>query len=153
MMLRCDDLSHPPTEHYHVKSVEDEATAGGSFVFRPGVHWATRYSRTGRPDVSRTHEHEPWMLASKVDGTKYCRACGDDVAPSRTRDTADLSPSVAVQHRCPQMGEHLPSDGLGRPGDGDGLPVPCPDCYSIVVTTIRVPWQPSRDFTIVEDPS
>jgi hypothetical protein len=70
--------------------------------------------------------------------------------PSQVCDT-DLSPSVSVQLRCPRMGEHVPRDGLGRPGERDGLAVPCPDCYSIVVTTIRVPWQPSRKFTITTE--
>lgn len=78
-----------------------------------------------------------------------------EVTPSRIRDT-DLSPTISVQHRCPRMRDHLAGwaekpGSIGKPGETPGdLPVPCDDCYSIVVTSIRVPWQPSREFTITE---
>lgn len=97
------------------------------------------------------HHHEPWMIRESARGGWFCAACGDHVdPPSQVCDT-DLRPTVSVQHRCPRMREHIIDLDYREPGQAPGsLPVPCGDCYSIVVTTIRVPWQPSREFTITE---
>lgn len=61
------------------------------------------------------------------------------------------SPEVDIQHRCPQMRLHVV--GPGRPGTHPrSLPVPCGECYSLVTTSVRIPFEPSIRFT-VERPS
>lgn len=42
--------------------------------------------------------------------------------------------SYSVQHRCPQMAKH---------DSNPPLPVPCPECYSLLVTSTRIPYQKS----------
>lgn len=60
----------------------------------------------------------------------------------------DPKPTVSIQHRCPNMRLHV--TGFGEPGSHPGdLPVPCSDCYSLVVTSVAVRWQPPRPFTTV----
>lgn len=60
----------------------------------------------------------------------------------------DPNPRVSVEHRCSRMREHI--RGYGEPGSHPGdLPVPCEDCYSQIVTTVDVRWQPRRPFTAV----
>lgn len=121
------------------------------------AHLTYDHRRDGLADVALCSARIPnprLLVVQPPTGREMCSECVrldmPATTPSRDSGHADLSPSVSVQHRCPRMREHLPSDGMGRPGERDGLPVPCPDCYSIVVTTIRVPWQPSWEFTITE---
>lgn len=40
----------------------------------------------------------------------------------------------SVQWRCPRMREHVDAPGA--------LPRPCPECYSVEVTAVRLPHQP-----------
>ena len=47
--------------------------------------------------------------------------------------TESAEPHVTVQHRCPRIEHHL-----------SGEPVPCSDCYSLRVTSERIPFQPVR---------
>lgn len=47
-------------------------------------------------------------------------------------------PQVSVQHRCPRMIQHV--DPALR------LPVPCDQCYSVVITSVRVPWRPEEPW-------
>jgi hypothetical protein len=76
---------------------------------------------------------------------EVCRGCAAILAEQQ-QPVVDPNPTISVQHRCPRMGEHIRASwrGPGLPGSGPGdLQVPCPDCYSIVITCIRVPWQPA----------
>lgn len=44
----------------------------------------------------------------------------------------------SIQHRCPNMRDHVDPTNIGGPL----LNVPCPDCYSLEVTAIRLPYRP-----------
>ena len=48
---------------------------------------------------------------------------------------------ISIEWHCPRMREH-------RRGDyyGDELPKPCPDCYSVRITTERIPFQFAESF-------
>lgn len=50
--------------------------------------------------------------------------------------------STSVQHRCPRMREHA------RPEDSCAchphLPIPCPECFSVRVTSESIPYRPQR---------
>lgn len=101
------------------------------------------------------HQHEAWMLREDPEGRRYCAACGEHVEPDLSRVRyIDLDPAVGVQHRCPRMREHVEGSwrDTGKPGSHPrDLPVPCDECYSIVVTSVRIPWQPATRFTITDE--
>ena len=43
---------------------------------------------------------------------------------------------VSFEWRCRRMREHMRGDYY----DADELPKPCPDCYSLRITTERIPF-------------
>jgi len=53
----------------------------------------------------------------------------DPVAAPRPERDIEYS----IQWRCPRISRH----------DIDNLPKPCPDCYSVVVTSRRIPYRES----------
>lgn len=48
--------------------------------------------------------------------------------------------TVNVQHRCPNMRHHV---------DHGMRDLPCPDCYSLIVTAVTVPYRPAARETEV----
>lgn len=46
--------------------------------------------------------------------------------------------TISVQPRCPNLDDHA-----------DGLPKPCPNCYSLIQTNVVVPYRPYIPFTTV----
>lgn len=52
--------------------------------------------------------------------------------------STDFAPITSIQHRCTRMALH--SGHGGEPG----VPVPCSGCYSVRVTTERIPYQATR---------
>lgn len=110
------------------------AHAGGSLVGPYADHW-TGYS--GDDSI-----------------LSRCVSCATEAERLSQTCDIDLSPEVSVQHHCPRMREHIEhAFNSGRRGTPhpDDLPIPCPDCYSIVVTSVRIPWQPPRKFTTQEE--
>lgn len=59
--------------------------------------------------------------------------------------------TVDIQHRCSRMREHI--DDHGQMGTRGTLPVPCADCYSLAVSAVRIPYQPStKRVTVTPEP-
>lgn len=48
----------------------------------------------------------------------------------------------SVQHRCSRMADHSGGGCKCHPR----LPIPCPECYSVVVTAERVDWRPAEPW-------
>jgi hypothetical protein len=49
--------------------------------------------------------------------------------------------TVSVQHRCEQMEVHAPGPAQ--------KPIPCESCYSLVTTSVRIPYRRYMPFTKV----
>ena len=101
-----------------------------------------------QPTIQRQHrcprmrEH----LAGLVDDNRvdpWTCACG-----RLNGDAEDHAEGIRSADICPPC-------GTLRPGETSGdLPVPCPDCYSITVITVRGPYQPSTtERPLTEVPS
>ena len=57
-----------------------------------------------------------------------------------------MSTVRSVQHRCTRMAEHMRVFGRA-----DKLPVPCPECFSVIVTSERVEYVPSEAWSEVAE--
>jgi hypothetical protein len=54
--------------------------------------------------------------------------------------------TVSIQTRCPNMRQHINPVDVG----GRLIGVPCKDCYSVTVTSTRIPWRESVPWKVVE---
>ena len=55
--------------------------------------------------------------------------------PGTRSTTASTDAEVSIEWRCPRLREHMRGDYYD-----DELPKPCPDCYSVRITTERIPF-------------
>lgn len=59
------------------------------------------------------------------------------------RDEQTGETEQSIQHRCPRMNKHH------HPRNEE---IPCGECYSLRVTSERVPWEPSQPWRVVTPP-